>query len=589
MAKHIPTPRCFIKAYRLNTLSNGQGRPDLTICEDPLDKQWFVFGGNDVDLGLFAGFTKGSQVHQSWHYERFEFYADGQNLTFVMPTISSDVVGTDDQISTPGGIKSFLRVRCHMLLLNGEAQGAQRQTTIAIKLDFFRDENGKTKIWTAQLGDKPKWGSGLFSGTVELSDFGKQLVNGTFTEDLKGMPGPLLQVASVPGFGGKNDNLEIKLVDIAYNQQSPDKLIKTFVLTFTPDITRGPLDLTATVDSKLPIPLHATKGTYRIIQRATDHWLAGKTGEEWLVQIDSDGFESLWNGALTEYRDALKTVRPVNRISLIPSIAIKPTAHGWFNLRITLTISRVVNQAIPYTAAFKDLQVISLKVMPPQNLDAVLTLHLGGGQKRDYSADIYAVVTSQTEGSFAFSVTLKDDPSPQSKSQVRIGSLDLEFGGNADGLPQTLQLLSVSKDSLTVPRMTANMQLPVASIAPGGQDGLPSNEYVPEYYQEASSGDEECMDLRFTGSAPVVIPVGRDPDTGSYLLTIDESNPNLYSQTIFLKLDFVPPRKVTAGAVPAVVPPSSAPQLLRVIVVDSDPFLVAAVEYFKLQPSTVTA
>ena len=279
MAKHNPTTgaRSFLKAYRRNEVINGQDRPDLTISEDPQDKRWFVFGGTDADLGLFVGFTKGSEVHQSWHYERLELYADGQNLTFVMPTISTDNAGEGHQVSTlKGATYAYLILQFHMLLLDGE-QRTDGETTIPVKMQLFRNDQGTTTIWAAELGNEKTWGKGLFANTIELSNFGSQLVSGIFTENLNKMiPGPLLQAASVSSFLG-NDKLEIALSEIAYDEKLPDKKVRTFVLTFTPGPGHGPLNITASGTSKLP-PVHATKGTYQIVQRPTNGGLARSSG-----------------------------------------------------------------------------------------------------------------------------------------------------------------------------------------------------------------------------------------------------------------------------------------------------------------------
>ncbi len=576
MARRKPAtvpPRCLIKAYRRNRLANGNSLPDLMICEDPKDATWYSFSGADVDRGLYDAFKNKQEDRLSWLYERLELYADGQQLTFVMPTISTETGGEDDSIGTTRGInpvpgsgqENFLNIRCHMLLLNGEEQNDKGidRTSIGLKLSMYRHDDGRTWLWHAELGAK------VWSNPLTLLSFGTQVQQGQFTEDLNGSPGPLLQTASISSFGGSNDTLAIVLQQF--------NTVPTFVLVFTPDVARGPLDLTSSPPKlRLSLPVHAARGTYQITQRATDRWLGRCAGEEWLVQIDCDAFENLWNDALTQYRNALKTVRPVNRITLIPSITIKPTGAGTFNLRIKLTITRAVKQATPYAAHFEDLQIVHAVVFPPQVLDAVLTLHLGGGRKRDYSADISALTTDPPERSFAFSASLKVDASPQPLILVRIGSLDLEFGAGKPGLaPQILQLLDLSQDSLTIPRFHTKMFLPIASLTPGGQDGLPSSEYAPENYDEADGLTEQCIELRFTGSAPVVIAPAGNSQQGSYQLSVDESNPNLYSDTVFLRLDST--QQGGSGT-------ASEAKPLRVIVIDSDPLLVAAVDYSLLKP-----
>jgi hypothetical protein len=584
--KASPSPQFLIKAYRSNQVIRDNDRPDLTISPDPTNQRWFVFGGADAQL--FSGFVenlpdpKGRPSSQPWRYERLEVYANGSELTFVMPTVSSETKDNDDKIfavKPPAGPfdKTLLIIHCHMHLLDGEYQKDRtKQTPFALKMSTFRGDGGTIRIFDAQLGRKKKWGT-----PIDFSKFGIELSDAVYKEDLKGTPGPLLQLASISDFDDFDDTLEIQLkkTEVKLDRDHSD-FFPTFCFTFKPDLRRGPLNLMLPGAAKLSIPLHASTGTYQITQRAADNWLERKSGEEWSVEFDCDGFDDLWKSSLAQYRSALATVRPINRVTLIPSVKTK--AGPQFNLRLSLLIIR--NSTDAYAASPEDLSFLQTVLAPPQPQDAVLTLDLGDGRTLDYSAKIDSP-GNQPNRSFTFSATLATSPPGQTNPLVRIGSLDLEFGATANVLQQRFQLLDLSTNSPTVPRMTANMQLPVASITPGGQDGLPSSEYVPEYYQKTTSRDEACMERRFTGGAPVVIPVGEDGGTGSYLLQVDESNPDLYSQTIFLQLDYIPENKVAADAIAAVPPASIAPQPLRVVVVDSDPFLVAAVDYFKLQPS----
>lgn len=579
-----PSPQYVIKAYRSNRGIDGDDHPDLTVAVDPKNIHWFVFGGSDAKL--FAGFLEKptGRASQPWRYERLEVYADGRELTFVMPTISSETEGDDDRISAERSdqapfAKTYLILRCHMLLLNGEYQEEHaKRTTFGIKMTIFRGDGGKIRLFDGELGTK-KW-----RNPIDFSKLGTELSDQIYTEDMKdGTPGPMLQLASILKFDDFDDKLEIQLKKIKLDPDHPDSL-RTFCLTFKPDPRRGPLNLVSAAGSKVSIPLQASKGTYQITQRATDDWLTRASSEEWLVEFDCSGFDDLWNNSLLQYRRALETVRPANRVTLIPSV--KTDSEPDFNLRLSLLITRKINLAAPYAASLSEMSFQSAVLGPPQAQDAVLTLDLGAGQTLDYSAEI-DTQDEQPDRSFAFSATLSTSPPGQEKKNplVRIGSLDLEFGGDAKGRQQSFQLLDLSNDSLTVPRLTAKMELPIASITPGGQDGLPSSEYPPENYQEAASRDEKCIELRFTGDAPVVIPVGIDTNTGSYLLTVDESNPELYSQAVFLQLDYVPPaNKVATDALPAVAPASTVPHPLRVVLIDSDPFLVAAVDYYKLQP-----
>lgn len=191
---------------------------------------------------------------------------------------------------------------------------------------------------------------------------------------------------------------------------------------------------------------------------------------------------------------------------------VKPTPK--LNLRVSLLITRITKN--PLLAEICDLAFTDAVATAPKDTEAEMVFELGPGQTQAYLATIdvskHGPSDKQLIHSLAFSAVLTEDCTSGKKPVVRIGSLDLVFGGAAKGLQQQFQLFDFAIDTLKVPRVEATMQLPITQVVPGGQDGLPSSEYVPENYQEATNKDEACMEARFTGSAPVVIPVGDEGD-----------------------------------------------------------------------------
>jgi hypothetical protein len=592
----------IIKVYRKNQPDPGQEGPDLTISAGPDD--WFVFGGTDVENHKFDAFkppenrvcaTFGNPA-LPWDYERLEIYAAGSpDPTFVMPTVcTAGKIEIDCEplfVSFKKFTRWLVKISCHMLVLNGKRQHSPERTTCGLMLRLFCS-NGEILVRSAGLGTKPppEWDDR--ENGMAFSKWAKDVVSrGTFEEDPKQVvAGPLLYLDPSLKPDGSNttpDPVKLKNCHLAINVV-PCGTTHTFELVMKND---GGLQLQAPSDCHPPSVEYALAcgAVYEIRQRATDDWLNRSCGEKWLVEFYADGLDNIWNDAREQYRNGLTTVRPVNRVTFIPFIksTLKPNFH------VTVVVTRTIKT--PQLAEICDLIFHDPTATVPKNTVAELVFELGPDQTPAYLATLTppnsGATYEQKSPSLAFSVSLTEDCTAGKKSIVRIGSLDLEFGGVPDATPQQVKLFDFAVESFKVPRFEATMQLPVSRVVPGGQDGLPSSEYVPENYQEAINQDEVCMEERFTGDGPVVIPVGDDKDgnkDGSYLLHISESNPDLYSQTVFLKLNYVRTpgsggKKAVSGMVAGPAPSSDKP---RVIVIDSDPFLVAAVDYSKLQPNT---
>jgi hypothetical protein len=203
---------------------------------------------------------------------------------------------------------------------------------------------------------------------------------------------------------------------------------------------------------------------------------------------------------------------------------------------------------------------------------------------------------------FAFWFQLTDNRLLQSP-QTRIGSVDVTFGGT---LPEkagstaqeqrytsSAALLnlaaytdSLGKGSISVPLLRGDLFLPVTQVDPAGQDGVPGSEYVPENYDVTGSQDdavaETALEQQFQGSAPVVIAFNSGSAKGGsdsqnspkskFWAEITESNPQIYSQTVSIKLHALTDAEATGGE-------NVSDSGRQVIVLDSDPFLVAEVRF----------
>lgn len=200
--------------------------------------------------------------------------------------------------------RPLLKIGCHMLVLNGKRQdrgGDSDRTTWGIKLSIFCKQ-GEVLLRSCELGTKKQkqWDR---SEGIAFSRWGQDVVSiGSFEENPNVQdPGPLLGLAHSINFD--DCKLEIQLVPCA------DPPLRTFLLAFT---ARKGVRLNAPSNCR-PLGIEyvlACGEMYRICQRATDDWLARRSGEQWYVEFDAGGLDRLWNEAREQYRNALTTGRP---------------------------------------------------------------------------------------------------------------------------------------------------------------------------------------------------------------------------------------------------------------------------------------
>jgi hypothetical protein len=635
-------PAILVKLYRrYNDLAENFA---LGIYVESDTDKWFSFVGPDA-----APFIDPSQKgkRQPWNYERLEIYADGKNnLTFAIPVVATSDLANDyinPDFSLPG-FPRHLKLKCHMLLLVGERQGNENGiTTTGLILDLYRSDAGGNKLQTfldpsGQIGDT-KFGRVPGGHTVPvalsqlpdwLSRQGPWQNESSVFESLDGdnySPGPLLEQAfdsfSYPDHHNDNDPPK---VDIVYLKSLP---IRTLGLVFRPGPNCPafplPIDSTKVPQNRFTLPVAKEQkpadlwtSRYRIVQRPSDNWLSRSIrgfDEEWLITLDTSGLDEFWNQALEQYTRALRTVRPVNRITLLPHIekisrAPNTEVDGPGEQDFTLSVEFLVQRKIDPShdtkiAHLVDLTISPFRIKPLGECQAVLRFELGDRTGVDRNANsasprtvFYDAKITPYSGSLVGSVLPQDlslhfEAQLQQQTiklgqligpvQVRIGSLDLNVGGApskaADSLIQTFQMEQVSDYWNKVPRLVGDMWLPVRDVQPGGQDGLPASEYEPVGYSATSTDSERCIEQRFNGSAPIVVPVNPVAPVGSFLLRVHEENPALYSETVSLQLRYVPPQNVS----------SLSTTNVRVVVIDSDPFLVAALDYSPLAASVATS
>lgn len=663
------TPAYLVKLYRKYTDAKDNFALGIYVANST--DAWFTFAG--VDAAPLQD-PKQEDKPQPFNYERLEIYADGtDNLTFAIPVLITNDLANDfinpgftSRVTAPGQPKAprHLKLKCHMLLLVGEKQGsAGGITTTGVVLNLYRsDARGKmdtvlepgdvfneSQIGDTHFGTDPER---HFGTPIALSQLPAWLARegpwkdaGPISEKFKGKqssPGPLLQQA-ISDFGDleKQDDHTAPRVDFVYLKSLTNSLpAKTLALVYRPgqnvsafplpiDPAKVPPNRFSLPVSGVPKPNDLPTSSYRFVQRPSDHWLNREkiwlnpeepneanrieSHEEWIVSLDTGGLDELWNQALAQYNRSLRTVRPVNRITLLPHIEtvsrdpdpqvshvpypeVDLPAEQSFTLSAEFVVRRKLNTSNPKIAQLSDLTIAPFRLKPLGTLQAILRFDLGDTNGLDrnavssspqslfYRANLTPNSQSSSSArlqdfSLQFEARLQQQTklvsSTVSQVRVRIGSLDLSVGGApstaADSLIQSFQIEQITGYWNKVPRLVGDMWLPVGDVQPGGQDGLPSSEYEPEGYDATPSNSEFCIEQRFTGASPVVVPINPPTPDGSFLLKAHEENPTIYSETVSLQLRYVPPAVVK--------PRSSAAVNERVVVIDSDPFLVAAVDY----------
>ncbi len=639
-----PSLPYLLKLYRKNDESQGPGW-SLGVYASGSK---LLFDGTDAGL-LSSGGTL------PWQYERCELYAaeqpssaaGGPSPTFTIPTLATEPKG-QASISFDNSIQ-ILRLKFHMLMLNGDQHQHDQYdvTAIGIQMKLYRAPgvvNGTKQYVTflgggenGNIGSTPwSWKSAPVIppvGDEKKADFPVSQIDGEWFAQKRPIQalgvtcGPLLANA----FQGVSKidagaSLEIVLLPADLASAIP----ATLALFFRPGPKCSPFPLPVDkTGSRFRLPVlpdmsdagEVADCRYRFVQRPSDRWLKrqsieGPQGEEWLLSLETAGLENLWNQALDQYDRALRTVRPVNRTTLLPCVENHPTIvdpkpcfpqhddERDFNLCGQFLVRRKPKSGGPL-ATLNDLTIEEFRIKPLGTLDAILCFDFGergltnpsAAHHRSRALFYRAKVTRwslNAEGgetqdlySFAWEAQLtqrvnamgNQDLGTGPGEQVRIGSLDLSFGGVLPDQSSTtkLQYIELSGNSHRVPRLIGDITLPILDASPGGQDGLPASEYVPEGYSSTPLSDELCMDRRFTGSQPIVIPISNNPGAAatSFLLQIHESNPQIYSETVSLILRRVSTPPLRDGHEAPIENP-------RVVVIDSDPFLIAEVEYSPL-------
>lgn len=603
----MPDPKPIVSAYATNL---GNAAPDLLITPD----------GN----GRLSLLNK-----QNWTYSRLEIFGGDAKKLLVIPTLArssdsfnsgGDGIVVRDERGLLDRPERILTLRCSLPCLIGN-----RITSIRIKLRLtfhdnsafitFRkctDDDGCCKIGSYDLKRNGQdWELPLAELTSILTQAPslRPYVDLDRTDPKAPSAGPLLELiggSSWKRYAGsdfKGRRLSLNLLgaggDCPTIQISEDDSGLGGLMSRTGSLHVGRVDL-------------QTNGPVQsLTQRPSDDWLARRSGKNLIVQGRLNASE-LWNTAVSDYERALKIVRSPTRLSLLPVFRDDPHSANWrvqWGADYTET-TNLVSGKTQSTIGVGDI-IWQLQSIQPHAIEQ-FDQSSDPSQIPSLSGKVYFPFDPDTAQScvmspdhadnqaiglldaLAFRFQLADNKFLQSP-QTRIGSLDVTFGGtlpNKAGLIHQEQryvssaaLLNlaayadpVGTSSASIPLLRGEMFLPVIQVDPAGQDGLPGSEYVPENYEGAESPNDTAVEQQFQGSAPVVIAINSEGSgtqtspVSRFWAEIVESNPQLYSQTVSIQLHTFLDAEATGER-------DSSDLGHQVIVLDSDPFLVAEVRF----------
>ncbi|MGA7237063.1 MAG: hypothetical protein WBY44_15355, partial [Bryobacteraceae bacterium] len=332
----------------------------------------------------------------------------------------------------------------------------------------------------------------------------------------------------------------------------------------------------------------------------------------WIVEVD--GLPSAlvfdnWNSNFVEpYLAGLNTVRSGLPASFMPKLATAATGDAQsqvFTAAVTL-IDRTNQQTQPASLVLRDpssplqagaLNIVGRTVSLGASLNCIATfpnLKCAGGSSLQALCALLPLPADQmtafcqTTAGFYFPFQHLFDPfqPPSTQPRVRMGALDLilpapsgsssipsETGvihgslrtsrANGDDVPSDL----VRLDYLSI-------KLAVASLGVGGQDDAPGSEYAPP-----NQPYPRCGSVDYLREPALQIPRSDFPSTGAYYyLDVTETCYELTSQTLTLRIEQQQPSSSSGGN-----------GSLDVLVVDTEPFLIARVQVPDYQESLAAA
>lgn len=332
----------------------------------------------------------------------------------------------------------------------------------------------------------------------------------------------------------------------------------------------------------------------------------------WIVEADllpaALVFDNWNSNVVAPYLTGLNTVRSGLPVSFMPQLAVAAATDAQnqvFTVAVTL-IDRTNQQAKPANLVLRDplsplqagaLNIVGRTVSLGDSLNCIATfpnLKCAGGSSLQALCTLLPLPADQTTAFcqttsgfyFPFQHLFEPFQPPSTQPRVRMGALDLilpapsgaatipsETGVihgsfrsrrvNGDDVPSDL----VRLDYLSI-------KLAVASLGVGGQDDAPGSEYAPP-----NQPYPRCGSLDYQREPPLQIPRSDFPSTGAYYyLDVTETCYELTSQTLTLQIE---QQQLSSS--------SGGNGSLDVLVVDTEPFLIARVQVPDYQESLAAA
>lgn len=338
----------------------------------------------------------------------------------------------------------------------------------------------------------------------------------------------------------------------------------------------------------------------------------GNNPARWRVNLENipaKSFYDSWNCLVEDYWRALNTVRGGNPVSFLPTFESAIGDRRWVIYYVITDPTRVEDPN--YVFEGTSLATISIKGLtagPSEPYGAVLSLdqvrtHEGRPLRLRGTLSVAQLPAPGTDTEDAFSVSFSsaltngggDDP--QQKTS-RIGALDVTFADRAESQGTALYTLTLPSPARRTLAVSVQADMAIEKVVPGGQDDLPSEEFVDENENIVLPADEgarpcdvvppdtastafhnfvrdrrrefnECVESRFRPKRPIIIGPPEPSAAGDRIfLQATETAKEAATQTVRLQL-----LNQTAAA------PASQSLKSSVIVLDHNPFLVAEVRY----------
>jgi hypothetical protein len=318
---------------------------------------------------------------------------------------------------------------------------------------------------------------------------------------------------------------------------------------------------------------------------------------EWILEITdlpADAFAKFWNDYVAgPHLAAIDTIDAARGLSFMPTFAASAGQdNGRFGFSWLVEQKDRSSRSFDNFAIKRFIGVFSVDGKKSFNANATFPQLYGrDGKPLERSVDVsltspfikddlYKTLNDGGIPNLAISLQAGSVPAAQS-TIVRIGALDLTFG--LDGPTGTIEL---DVESLITgrraPHVAINIEQGLSHVTPGGQDPVPDSQLADDILsnKERAPGTKDPTTASFldavSRASPIVAAEGKLSVDNNTVLLLDgeEMTDAQRSRSVVVRLRALQTRSVT----PPPTKSTPAPPPLRVIIIDPEPFLIAAVD-----------